>query len=441
MSLDKVALHVPRVLLPRQGTDLTKWSVVACDQFTSQADYWKQVDEIVGSSPSTLRMIYPEAYLNTTDNDAQIDKIGRAMESYLSENILVPLKEGFVLIERTTQKSTIRRGLLVCLDLEHYDFREGSTCLIRATEGTVVERLPVRVKIRARADVELPHIMVLIDDPEMTVIEPLFGKRLTKLYDFDLMMEGGHIRGYHVTEESMLREIDRGLSRLADPARFSDRYGLRDSADVLLFAVGDGNHSLASAKQLWEQLKEEASDKAAIMNHPARYALVELVNVHDKGLEFEPIHRVLFNVNSDDMFAAMTDFFGPKDSEVSIVTEYDPELVQQKNLHEIEFVTKDDKGHILISNPRWNLEVGSLQAFLDAYCKDHPEVEIDYIHGDDVVRNLGSKPGAMGLLLPVLSKHDLFKTIILEGVLPRKAFSMGHAEEKRYYVECRKIRP
>jgi hypothetical protein len=200
MSLEKVALHVPEILLPKDGTDLMRWSVVACDQFTSQADYWKQVDELVGLHPP-LRMIYPEAYLNTTDNDEQIDRIGKAMERYLAEETLVPQKRGFVLIERTTSRGTIRRGLLVCLDLEHYDFREGSTCLIRATEGTVVERLPVRVKIRAKASIELPHIMVLIDDPEMTVIEPLFGKRLAKLYDFDLMMNGGHIKGYHVTDE------------------------------------------------------------------------------------------------------------------------------------------------------------------------------------------------------------------------------------------------
>jgi hypothetical protein len=441
MSLEKVALHVPEILLPRQGTDFTKWSVVACDQFTSQGEYWKQVDELVGTSPSTLRLIYPEAYLNSTDNDEEIDKISKVMESYLAQGILEPQKEGFVLIERTTARGVIRRGLLVCLDLEHYDFKEGSTCLIRATEGTVVERLPVRVKIRANATIELPHIMVLIDDPEMTVIEPLFGRRLTKLYDFDLMMNGGHIRGYHVGEAGAIRDITRSLMRLADPARLSDRYGLRDSADVLLYAVGDGNHSLASAKLFWEQIKDRSDDKVAIMSHPARFALVELVNIHDKGLEFEPIHRVLFNVESDDVFAAMTDFFTPKDSEVSVITDDEPELEQQKNAHTIEFITQNSHGRILISNPRWNLEVGSLQAFLDVYCNDHRDAEIDYIHGDDVVRDLGSKTGAMGFLLPVLSKHDLFKTIILEGVLPRKAFSMGHAEEKRYYVECRRIRP
>ncbi|HVN71296.1 MAG TPA: DUF1015 domain-containing protein [Desulfomonilia bacterium] len=439
MSLEKVALQVPRILLPKQGIDLTRWSVVACDQFTSQPEYWKQVDDLVGDSPSTLRLIYPEAYLNCTDNEEQLGRIRKSMESYLAEGILVPQGEGFVLIERITARGTIRRGLLVCLDLEHYDYRQGCTCLIRASEGTVIERLPARVKIREGAPIELPHIMVLIDDPGMTVIEPLFGKRLTKLYDFELMMNGGHIRGYQVNDAGMIREISRSLMKLADPARFSDRYRLR-SADVLLYAVGDGNHSLASAKLFWDRLKDLSADKTAVMSHPARYALVELVNVHDKGLEFEPIHRVLFKVRQDDVFNAMTDFFMPKDSEVSFLSEYDPELMERENAHVIEFMTGDDHGHVVISNPRWNLEVGSLQAFLDSFCSNHQEAEIDYIHGEDVVRELARKPSAMGFLLPVLSKHDLFKTIIMEGVLPRKAFSMGHAEDKRYYVECRKIR-
>ena len=307
MSHENVALHIPRILLPRAGSDLTRWSVVACDQFTSQPEYWEQVDDLVGSSPSTLRLIYPEAHLNNSDENGRLDAIRSSMDHYLEQGILEPLKEGFVLIERVTARGTLRRGLLVCLDLEHYDFREGSTCLIRATEGTVVERLPVRVKIRSRASMELPHIMVLIDDPEMTVIEPLFGQRLTKLYDFELMMNGGHVRGYHVDHPKTIDAIGKSLARLADPARFSDRYGVRDT-DVLLYAVGDGNHSLASAKLFWEQIKAQAADRTAVMSHPARYALVELVNVHDKGLEFEPIHRVLFNVKPGEVFSAMEDF-------------------------------------------------------------------------------------------------------------------------------------
>lgn len=440
MSLESVALHIPRILLPRTGIDLTKWSVVACDQFTSQPEYWKQVDSIVGSAPSTLRLIYPEAHLNEPDENGRLEAIRSSMDAYLEQKVLEPLKEGFVLIERVTARGVLRRGLLVCLDLERYDFREGSTCLIRATEGTVIERLPVRVKIRSRASMELPHIMVLIDDPEMTVIEPLFGQRLTKLYDFELMMNGGHLRGYHVVHPKTIEAVGKSLARLADPARFSDRYGVRDS-DVLLYAVGDGNHSLASAKLFWEQVKSQAQDKAAVMAHPARYALVELVNVHDRGLEFEPIHRVLFNVNPTKVLSAMEDFFSPKDSEVSVLSEGEPLPAEVARVHVVEYMTADSRGRIVIRNPRWNLEVGSLQAFLDAYCREDTDAGIDYIHGDDVLGELSSRPSAMGFRLPVLSKHDLFKTIILEGVLPRKAFSMGHADEKRYYVECRKIVP
>ncbi len=440
MSLENVALHVPRILLPRPGTDLTRWSVVACDQFTSQPEYWRQVDELVGTAPSTLRLTFPEAYLNGVDEDRYLSLIEAAMAQYLGQGILSPVGDGFVLVERTTARGTLRRGLVVCLDLERYDFRQGSTSLIRATEGTVVERLPVRVRIRSRASVELPHIMVLIDDPEMTVIEPLFGQRLTKLYDFELMMNGGRIRGYHVDAPKTIASVARSLGRLADPARFSDRYGVRDT-DVLLYAVGDGNHSLASAKLFWEQVKAGASDKAAIMSHPARYALVELVNVHDRGLEFEPIHRVLFNVTPERLFSAMEDFFTPKDCEVSVLTEGEPLPLEEKHTQVIEYFTPGGNGRIVLKNPRWNLEVGSLQAFLDVFCADNPGVVIDYIHGDAALRDLSSRPSAMGFGLPVISKHDLFKTIILEGVLPRKAFSMGHADEKRYYVECRKIIP
>lgn len=440
MSLERVALHVPRILLPKAGSDLTRWSVVACDQFTSQPEYWQRVDEYVGPSPSTLRLIYPEAHLNGSDENGRLDAIRDSMDSYLERGVLEPLKEGFVLIERVTARGVLRRGLLVCLDLEHYDFREGSTCLIRATEGTVVERLPVRVKIRSRASIELPHIMVLIDDPEMTVIEPLFGQRLTKLYDFGLMMNGGRVRGYHVDHPKTIDAIAKGLARLADPARFSDRYGVRNT-DVLLYAVGDGNHSLASAKLFWEQVRDQAADRASVMGHPARYALVELVNVHDKGLEFEPIHRVLFNVKPEQVFSAMEDFFAPKDSEVTVLAEGEPLPFEDSRVQVIDYMTTRSEGRVVIRNPQWNLEVGSLQAFLDAYCRENREAVIDYIHGDDVLHDLASKPSAVGFHLPVISKHDLFKTIILEGVLPRKAFSMGHADEKRYYVECRKIVP
>ncbi|MEN6446275.1 MAG: DUF1015 domain-containing protein [Syntrophaceae bacterium] len=445
MSLETIALHVPRILLPRPGTDLEKWAVVACDQFTSQPGYWNRVEEFTGSSPSTFRLIFPEAYLEDPAYRDLTSKIWQDMERYLEEGILAPAREGFILVERTTSRGKKRNGLMVCLDLERYDFRKGSTSLIRATEGTVVERLPVRVGIRSGAAIESPHIMVLIDDPARTVIEPMFGRRLTKLYDFDLMMGGGHVRGYLVDDKNAIMSIASSLYDLADPRSFCEQYQVR-SRDVLTYAVGDGNHSLASAKLFWEQLKSQAEDKAAIMRHPARYALVELVNVHDRGLEFEPIHRVLFNVSMDELMKAMASFFEAQGMHFSNTACEDASTwttspQKKAGSHTVAFVAGEQRGYVTIGNPRWNVEVGSVQAFLDAFCQEHPEVKIDYIHGDEVVLELAAKPRTVGLLLPVFPKNDLFKTIILEGVLPRKAFSMGHADEKRYYLECRKIRP
>jgi len=438
MNLEDIALEIPRILLPRQGTDLTKWAVVACDQYTSQPEYWKQVEGLVGSSPSTFRLILPEAYLEDPAYADANGKIWKTMEKYLSDDTFAPPRKGFVLVERITSRGATRKGLIVCLDLERYDFREGSTSLIRATEGTVMERLPPRVAIRKGAGVESPHIMVLIDDPEKTVIEPLFRKDPAKLYDFELMMEGGHIRGYLIDGEGNIRTIASCLAALADRDAFNSRYGVKDR-EVLLYAMGDGNHSLAAAKVFWEQVKNEAKDRNAIMGHPARYALVELVNVHDDGLEFEPIHRVVFNTTVEKLLEAMKTFFGKDGMSFAVSEGAAPDRAPGTQV--IPFVAQGRKGSITIRNSKWNVEVGSLQSFLDAYCKDHPETKIDYIHGDDVVAELSSKKDTAGFLLPAFSKHELFKTIILEGVLPRKAFSMGHAEEKRFYLECRKIRP
>jgi hypothetical protein len=445
MNLEHIALDIPQILLPKQGIDLTKWAVVACDQYTSQPEYWKQVDGLAGSSPSTFRLILPEAYLEDPAYADSNTGIWRTMEEYLEKGILAPPKRGFVLVERITSQGMTRKGLMACLDLEHYDFREGSTSLIRATEGTVIERLPPRVSIRKGAAIESPHIMVLIDDPAKTVIEPLFKRTLPKIYDFELMMGGGHIRGYLVDDEDAILSIAQGLRNLADPAAFNSRYGVKDR-EVLLFAMGDGNHSLAAAKVFWEQIKSEAQDKAAVMQHPARYALVELVNVHDEGLDFEPIHRVVFNATMETLMDAMASFYEGQGMTFSAGMcndgdEWKSSPVKLPDTHTIPFLAQEKRGYITIKHPRWNVEVGSLQSFLDSFCKKHPEVKIDYIHGDKVVSELASKPLTAGFLLPAFSKHELFKTIILEGVLPRKAFSMGHADEKRFYLECRKIRP
>ena len=286
-----IAIQVPDIFLPHAGVDLTKWSVIACDQFTSQPEYWHKVEEIVGEAPSSLNMIFPEVYLEQPGADERIRHIQQTMLEYLSDGVLEK-HSGMVYVERQVG-GKLRRGLVLALDLEHYNFNKGSSSLIRATEGTIIERLPPRIRIREGARLELPHILVLIDDPAGSVIEPV-GKslqELKKLYDFELMAGSGYLTGYLVNNPSIEQGIIDALRQLADPQAFTTKYGLAQSQPVLLFAMGDGNHSLATAKAIWEKKKAQVG-----MDHPSRYALVEIENVHDEGLEFEPIHRVLFGV-------------------------------------------------------------------------------------------------------------------------------------------------
>jgi len=443
MNFETIALSVPQILLPQAGIDLQKWAVVACDQYTSQPLVWEKIKDLVGDAPSTLHMIFPEVYLEEPDPQARIDSINHTMERYLSEGLLAEQRPGFVLLDRRTAHAPSRKGLVVALDLEHYDYSADAKTLIRATEGTVIDRLPPRIKIREHAALESPHIMVLIDDPERTVIEPLFQKSLQKIYDFDLMMDSGHLTGYLVDDEKLLAAVASSLERLADPAYFQQRYGVQDE-HVLLYAMGDGNHSLATAKVIWERLKEQAEDRAALMRHPARYALVELVNIHDPGLEFEPIHRVLFNCAFDDLFTAMTAFFTAQDAgcavrELGAYQDIVAYPKSQAGAHVFPFVNEGRFGVLTIEHPKQYLEYATIQTFLDDYLSSHGQTRIDYVHGDKIVTELGSQPGNIGFYMPTISKDTFFKTIVLDGALPRKTFSMGHADEKRFYMECRKI--
>lgn len=458
-KLEKLGINIPEIMLPCKGTDLCKWSVVACDQFTSEPEYWKKVCSIVGDSPSTLHLTFPEIYLKGTDREQRINNIDTKMEAYIHDGILQPQKPGFIIVDRKTSHSPSRKGLIVSVDLEKYDYSAGSTSLIRATEGTVLDRIPPRVKIRENASVELPHIMILVDDPDRTVIEPLFDniKKHEQLYDFELMLGGGHIKGYKVDDEESIASISAALERLADQSVFCNKYGVGSEKGVLLFAVGDGNHSLASAKAHWENVKSainnealpEAAKADLIKKHPARYALAELVNVHDDGIVFEPIHRVLFGVKLQHVLEQFLSFYENENidsagyklftskEEMQIALDG---LKADTGIHSIPFIAEKEYGLLIVKNPSHNLEVGTLQAFLDYLVKQDGNIEVDYIHGDQVVEKLGSGSGCMGFYLPAMSKHDLFKTVILEGVLPRKTFSMGEAEEKRYYLECRKIK-
>jgi hypothetical protein len=425
--------------------DLKLWAVIACDQYTSQPDYWQAVEQLVGEHPSTLHLTFPEIYLEAPGQDERIRHINETMRRYLDEGVLVARKPGFMLIDRQTCRAPSRKGLVVALDLEQYDLREGSRTLIRATEGTIVERLPPRIKVRENAAIELPHIMVLIDDPEKTVIEPLFDQPLEPVYDTELMMNGGRVRGYHIDDERRIRAIAEAIGRLSGLDVDEDGAAERD---VLLYAMGDGNHSFATAKAIWERIKSAAPDPAAILNHPARYALVELVNLHDDGLEFEPIHRVLFKVDPDQLLQAMERYFLASGVEVSrrdcgtlAEAKAWAEGRAREGAHAVPYAMQGRLGAVSLDHPRHTLEVASLQTFLDDFLKQNPTAEIDYVHGDEAVLELSTQPDAMGFFLPALSKYRLFESIAKDGALPRKTFSMGEADEKRFYLECRGIVP
>ena len=431
-----LGIQIPQVYLPKKGTDLIKWAVIACDQFTSQPEYWSDVEKIVGDAPSTLNLTFPEVYLENSGGEDRIKNIQSSMHNYMEEGILQP-HDGFVYAERTVAGKT-RKGIVLCLDLEAYDYNKGSSSLIRATEGTIVDRLPPRMKIREGALLELPHILVLIDDPKDSVFEPLrlAKSKLEKLYDFDLMLESGHLAGYAVNQE-LENQVVEALRGLADPETFSAKYGIDQNQPVLLFAMGDGNHSLATAKAIWEKMKPQVG-----MDHPSRYALVEIENVHDEGLEFEPIHRVLFGLKKD-LFAELEKTFGanltykPVSSAEEMVKAVDSARGPKQTIGLVGAGKRF--GVIKIANASSNLPVGTIQTFLDIFLKEGGAEKIDYVHGEDVTVKLGSQPDNTGFYLPGMDKSDLFKTVILDGALPRKTFSMGEAREKRFYMEARKI--
>jgi len=432
----KIGVQSAEIYLPKAGVDLTKWAVIACDQFTSEPEYWDSVEKLVGDEPSTLRMILPEVYLGQPDQDQRAINTQNAMKEYLETGILTPC-DGFVLVERTINGRT-RRGIMLALDLEQYDFTKGSQSLIRATEGTIIERLPPRIKIREGAVLELPHILVLIDDPQKTVIEPLLNSpdKLRKLYDFELMLGSGGLKGYLVDDSGLEAQVVKALEALADPQEFQKKYGVESENGVLLFAMGDGNHSLATAKAIWEKMKPTVG-----MDHPSRYALVEIENVHDESLEFEPIHRVIFNIHQDIKKDFKSYFGGNIDFVKCASVEEMAKTVESHSGDEqiIGMISEKGVETVRFKKPAFNLPVGTLQAFLDDWIKQGGAEEIDYVHGKDIVAKLGSKTGNLGFYLPGMNKSDLFKTVILDGALPRKTFSMGEAKEKRFYMECRKI--
>ena len=417
----KVPFKAGNILIPK-NVDMHKWSVVACDQYTSEPKYWEEVENIVGDAPSTLRITLPEIYLNDANVEERIKKINETMTEYLNEDIFTELDNSMIYLERTQSDGKVREGIMGIVDLEDYSYEKGSQTLIRATEKTVIERIPPRMKVRENASLELPHIMILIDDEKKNIIESLKNKVTTEdvVYDFDLMQNGGHIKGYKLSE-NIQNEIIRGLEALADKDYFESKYNVTDKG-VLLFAMGDGNHSLATAKACYEKLKETMGDAA--LENPARYALVELVNLHSSALEFEAIHRVIFDTDVEDLIKNLYEYYN---------------INEEGNGQKFELITKDMDKVLYIENPKSNIAVGSIQMFLDDYLATH-KGNIDYIHGDDVTKDFGSKDGNIGIIFDAMAKEDLFKTVILDGALPRKTFSMGHSYDKRFYLEARKIK-
>lgn len=429
-------IRLPKLLMPREGIDLSKWAVIACDQYTSQPDYWNNADAIVGDAPSTLRLTLPEVYLEQPDVKERTAKIQDAMQRYQQDGTLTEYEPGMMLVERTTKSGT-RRGVVLSFDLEAYDYQAGSQSLIRPTEKTVVERIPPRLAVREGASLELPHIMLLIDDPDHKVIEPLFADKdaFRKAYDTDLMLDGGHLSGWFVPEGKETAALIERLNGLTDPETFNKKYGLTGEHAVLPYAVGDGNHSMATAKANWERIKQALSEEER-QDHPARFVLAEVVNIHDDSLEIEGIHRVLFHIHPREVFQAADDFFRLHGGMAYCG---EPKSAPSTNVQSFPCMFHGEQVTLCIVDSPWALPVATLQNFLDDFLAKNPKSHIDYIHGADVVRELSQDARNMGFLLPDPAKEDLFRGVILDGVLPRKTFSMGEAQEKRYYMEARKI--
>ncbi len=438
-NVDGLGILVPEILLPQAGSDLPRWAVVACDQFTSEPSYWRELDGFVGKAPSTLRMVLPETLLDGTSEaglSARIGEISRTMQDYLDSGILRSAGRCLVLVERRTAFHPSRWGLVLAVDLDRYDFSPGFRGLVRATEGTVVSRIPPRVAIRRDAPLEVPHVQLLFDDPARSVFAPLVAlaesDSLDRLYDFDLSMGGGHVRGFRIDAASKdLRDALVAFSRLPSLKR-----------DGLLFAVGDGNHSLAAAKTHWQEVRDALPAGSDTSSHPARYALAEALDLNDPGLEFEPIHRILFGATLPSVrdfaleeyaaLGARSRDFASAEQAVLFARGCDPAT------HPLPLVSRGLGSVLRFERPRRSLAVATAQDLVDAYASAFP-CRVDYIHGEDVVLRLSGSEGC-GMLLPALPKSSLFPCIADEGVLPRKAFSMGEASEKRYYLESRRIR-
>ena len=418
MSFERIGIRPAQILLPAAGVKPETWACIACDQYTSEPEYWEKAFAVAGDAPSAIRLILPE--YNLKNSESLIPQIHSTMADYLAQGLLTPaVNPGFILCERTIASGT-RLGLVCAVDLEQYSFEKGSLPLIRPTEQTITDRLPPRLKIRRGAPVELTHIMILIDDPDRTVLEPLQADKaaLRQVYDFDLMMNGGHLAGWAVDSAEKLAQVDRSLNALMDTK----------GEHPLLLAVGDGNHSLATAKAYWNEIREGLSE-AERENHPARFALCEIVNIHDEALLFEPIYRILTGTTRSAVMADWKAYAEAKGMS----------LAADGSDHRFTVVSADGEETVAVLNPEGAIPCETIQKFLDAFLAKHPEAGIDFIHGEGSLRALAAKPETVGFLLPDIDKHSFFRDVEKLGVLPRKTCSMGEADEKRFYMEAKKI--
>jgi hypothetical protein len=443
--LAALGIAPPEILLPAQGVDLSKWAVIACDQFIRDRKYWAGIEAAVGENPSTLCLIFPEIYLEDEDRKPRIEAIHRAMETYLANGVFAAPRRGFVYLERSTPYHPLRRGLVMTVDLERYDWKPGAASLIRATEGTIPERLPSRMDIRRGALLEIPHILLLIDD-ENDAILPELGRRAkihSALYHTELQPGAGAVTGWPLDKSDDWDFFAGALEELANRAR--TRYGdtsaeASSPADVFLFAMGDGNHSLATAKATWEEYKEAHRNEPGLESHPARWALVELENLYDPGIAFEPIHRLLLGVSVEEAKALLSRLPRPEWSGRPISSPAElSALVGDENAERNRIGLISGSRYALLETSAPGLITDSLQPRLDEYITHTAGSSIDYIHGADELFRLSSQPSTTGLLLPPVKKSGLFRTVARRGPLPRKSFSMGEAEEKRFYLECRRL--
>lgn len=406
-----MTVKIPKILLPSKDIDPTKWAVIACDQFTSQPDYWERLDDLVGDAKSTLKLIYPEAYLERDDKEARTQAINDTMQEYLAQGVFSEV-EDFVLVDRQIADGRHRIGLMISIDLDDYEYTPFNTALIKATEKTVVERLPARIAVRKGASIELPHIMLLMDD-DKDILGELYANRdsMDKLYDFTLNMGGGRLVGYRVKDSEKVRA---GLEELASGEVSKSKYGVEQS---IMFVVGDGNHSLATAKECWENIKKTLTPEQTL-THPARYALCELVNLHDSSLEFSPIHRVMFNVG-EEFISYLQDRLVGDDTTIA---------------------NYKDKQYLLHINSSPSDAIADIQQAIDDYLATHSKAYVDYVHGEEYTLDVARSNDAVAIFMPTISKQSLFGYVARRGVLPRKSFSMGHAEDKRYYMEAKLIK-